>query len=215
MYKSVTRTILNDALGSWAGTIFFAFWIGQRFYFSQGRSFLWWLITFQFLLFVLAYLTRQKAQEHARGFREMVFPFICAAMPFALENYPFKPIGRPLADAELLYSGLMISGTILIIWGVLYLRRSFSIMAEVRSLTTSGIYRITRHPMYLGSLLSSAGILLALFNILNLFIFIVFCACQIYRAFLEEEKIRAILPEYRTYAARVGWFWILGRRRLG
>lgn len=215
IYRFVTRTILSDAVGSWAGTIFFTLWIGQRFYFSRSRPFLWWLITFQFCLFVMAYLTRQKAKEHAHGFKEVVFPFICAAIPFALENYSFKPIGRPLGNYEPLYSGLMIIGTILIIWGVLYLRRSFSIMAEVRSLTTTGIYRVSRHPMYLGSILSSFGILLARFHVINVFIFLIFCSFQVYRALLEEKKIIAAFPDYRRYAAQVGWFWKLGRRRTG
>ena len=215
IYRFVSRTVLSDAVGSWAGTIFFTLWIGQRFYFSRGRPFLWWLITFQFCLFVMAYLSRGKAKEHARGLKETVFPFICAATPFALENYSFKPVGRPIVNYEPIYSGLMILGTILIIWGVLYLRRSFSIMAEVRSLTTTGIYRISRHPMYLGSILSSLGILLARFHVINVFIFLIFCSFQVYRAFLEEKKIMSAFPDYRRYAARVGWFWKLGRRRTG
>ncbi|MBW2061518.1 MAG: hypothetical protein JRI95_08155 [Deltaproteobacteria bacterium] len=207
------KIIINDRLASWTGGVFFTLWIGQRYYFHYRPTFLWWLITFQFVLFVVAYLSRHKALQHARGFREIVFPFICAAMPFALENYPIKPKGVALTQLEPFSIGLMTLGTLFIITGIFYLRRSFSIMAEVREPVFSGIYRWSRHPMYLGSIFSSLGILLNYYHILNVCIFGVFCIFQIYRASLEEKKIMAVFPEYGRYASRVGWLWRLGTRR--
>jgi len=212
--SGLPRIIMNERLASWTGAVFFTLWIGQRFYFQYHASFLWWLITFQFILFVAAYLVRRQALEHAKGFMEIIFPFICAAMPFALENYPFKPRSTPLAGFEPWYVGLMIAGTVVIILGVFSLRRSFSIMAEVREPVYNGIYRLTRHPMYLGSMISSAGLFLYYFSFLNIFIFIIFAACQFIRAGLEEKKIAAVFPEYARYAGRVGWVWKIGRRSL-
>ena len=211
--NTIKNVILSDRLGSWFGVAFFSFWIGQRFYFNYYPSLLWWLITFQFTLFVLAYLTRRPAEIHARGFMEIVFPFICAGLPFALDNYPFKPPGVNLYKLAPLYMTLMFAGVIFIIGGVIFLRRSFSIMAEVRQPVFSGLYRITRHPMYLGSILSALGLLLFYYSLINVAIFLIFCACQLYRAGLEEKKIMAAFPEYRAYAAKVGWFWKLGRRK--
>ena len=212
MIKPLTELVLSDRLGSWAGTAFFTFWIAQRFYFSYSQTFLWWLITFQFTLFVLAYLTRGDARIHARGSKEIIFPFICAAMPFALDDYPFKPAGRTLAGLEPLSGGLMIAGTLLIVFGVFYLRRSFSIMVEVREPVLNGIYRWCRHPMYLGSMLASLGMVLYRFSILNVIIFCAFCGLQVHRAGLEERKIREAFPQYGEYASRVGWLGRVGRR---
>lgn len=212
MFKTITKIISNDRIGSWTGVVFFTFWIGQRFYFSHTRPFVWWLITIQFSVFVIAYLTRAPAKDHARGFKEIVFPFICAGLPFALEGLPFKPSGSPVANIAPVYIGLMITGTLIIILSLLTLRSSFSIMAEVREMKTGGLYRWSRHPMYLGSIVATLGTMLARFSILNLFIFLVFCGLQVYRSILEERKIIAVFPNYLDYARKVGWVWKLGRR---
>ena len=202
----IKKIITSDRFGTFLGAGFFTFWIGQRFYFNYYHTVLWWLVTFQFSLFVIAYLTRRPAQEHARGFWEVVYPFICAALPFALDNYPFKPVGHSVTPASV-YLGLMLAGTILIIAGVGWLRRSFSIMTEVRQPVIKGVYRFFRHPMYLGSMVASLGLLLYNYHFLNLIILIVFCSAQIYRARREEQKIAAVHPEYRDYLSRTRWLW--------
>jgi len=216
MDQIVTRLLSNDRFGSGVGAVFFIFWIGQRFYFGYRSTFLWWLITAQFSLFVVAYLIRGRASLHARGFREVIYPFICAAMPFALVDYPFKPpslhpvLLRPYA------AGLMIAGSACISTGVFFLRRSFSIMTEVRSPVQAGIYRYCRHPMYLGSMISALGVTLYHVSYLNALIFLVFAGMQVYRSLLEERKIMTVHPEYADYAVRVGWIGKIGaRRRLG
>ncbi|MBU2549999.1 MAG: isoprenylcysteine carboxylmethyltransferase family protein [Proteobacteria bacterium] len=214
MTGRIAGLVFNHRFGSAVGASFFSFWIVQRFYFTCQRTFLWWLVTFQFVIFVLSYLSREPPRDRATGFRETVFPFICAALPFALADYPFKPPGRALGGFEHLAGFLMIVGTGLIVAGVSWLRRSFSIMAEVRSPVTRGVYRCCRHPMYLGSLVAYLGMLLYRFSLLNLMIYAVFLGLQLYRASVEERKIAARYPEYRAYAARVGWLWRLGRLKV-
>jgi protein-S-isoprenylcysteine O-methyltransferase Ste14 len=211
MHPSLTRIFYHHRLGQAAGALFFLFWIGQRAAFNPQRTWLWWLITIQYCFFVLAYLVRRPAREHARGWAEVVFPFVCAALPFALDAWPFKPPGR-LAVHPGIALGLMALGTLLITAGVVSLKHSFSIMAEVREVRMEGIYRWTRHPMYLGSLVSTLGVLLAGYNRLNLSIYLVFIVLQVVRAGIEERKIAAVFPEYGPYAAQVGWAWGWGRR---
>lgn len=218
--KRFLNFIRNNRLGSWVGVLFFTFWIGQRVYFDYSRLFSfslytvnWWLITFQFFLFVISYLTRIEAKEHASGFVEIVFPFICAAMPFALiVQYPFRPPAYSIAFLTPLSAVLVIGGTLVVIGGVFFLRKSFSIMTEVRKPVFNGIYRFSRHPMYLGSMLTALGTLFQNFGGWNCFIFIVFCSCQIYRATREEAKIARMFSEYREYASQVGWLLKIGRR---
>ncbi len=213
--------IFNDQIGSWAGTLFFTFWIGQRIFFHYDKLFqfnlyalAWWLITLQFFLFIVSFLTRTEAQAHASGFIESVFPFFCAAMPFSLlVKHPYLPTTDSIVYLKPLSIFLIIGGTLLIIAGVIYLRKSFSIMTEVRQPVLGGIYRITRHPMYVGSIMTTFGTLFQNFGWLNIIFFIVFCSCQAYRATREENKIMDIYPEYRDYAIEVGWFLKIGRRK--
>ena len=200
---------MTDAVGRYGGAAFFSLWILMRIY-RYHDTFLQWLVTFQFLLFVAAYLSRHRATVQARGFREVVFPFICAAVPFLIDSYSFMPC-RDLSALHPLSITLMFTGTSFIIAGIVFLRRSFSIMTEVREPVFHGIYRVTRHPMYLGSILSSLGIMLCCFSPLTLSVFTAFVIMQVLRARFEEVKITAAVPGYRDYALKVGWFWKLGR----
>ena len=215
--------VLGDRFSSRIGALFFAAWILQRVVFRPGELFAptaaaltWWLITFQFALFVAAFLTRRPTRAAARGVMETLFPLACAAMPFALVvPYPFRPPVRALAGVGPLSSGLAIAGTLVIIAGVVQLRKSFAIMTEVRAPVFDGIYRWTRHPMYVGSMLTAAGALLQNFSAWNGLVGLAFCACQVYRARLEERKLCGLSPEYDRYAAAVGWVGRLGRLRPG
>lgn len=215
--------VLADRFSSRAGALFFTAWIAQRVALHPDEllaptaaALTWWLITFQFVLFVVAFLTRHPTRLPARGIMETLFPLACAAMPFALVvPYPFRPPVRALAGLNPLASGLAIAGTLVIIAGVARLRKSFAIMTEVREPVFGGIYRWTRHPMYVGSMLTAMGALLQNFSAWNALVCLAFCACQVVRARLEERKLGGLIPEYGRYAATVGWLGPFGRRRSG
>jgi hypothetical protein len=215
--------VLADDFSSRVGAIFFTAWIAQRVVFHPGEllafttaALTWWLITFQFALFVAAFLTRGPARAAPRGFMETLFPLACAAMPFALVvPYPLRPPVRAIDPLAPLASALAIAGTLVIIAGVVRLRTSFAIMTEAREPVFGGVYRWTRHPMYVGSMITAAGALLQNFSAWNAFVFMAFCVCQVIRARLEERKLGALGPEYDRYAATVGWIGPFGRRRAG
>jgi protein-S-isoprenylcysteine O-methyltransferase Ste14 len=216
------KVIFNARFGSWCGALFFTAWIGQRIYFNLEQHFAftlyaltWWLITFQYCIFVTSYLTRYEARQNAQGFVETVFPFICAALPFVLiADYPFRPSTYNIPCLRFVSTSLVIGGTLVVIAGIISLRKSFSIMTEVRKPVMNGIYRITRHPMYAGSMITAFGTLFQNWGLWNSFVFVVFCIFQIYRATREETKIMRVFAEYGEYTSRVGWLWKIGRRRL-
>jgi len=220
-WQQVKVLAFNHRFGSYAGAFFFTFWIGQRIYSYHEHllrfsvyALIWWLITLQFILFITAYLTRTAAHDHAKGFFETTFPFLCAAMPFALiVKHPLLPATYRIAVLDPLSIVLVIGGTLIIIAGIIFLRKSFSIMTEARQPVYRGIYRITRHPMYVGSMLTTLGMLFQNFNGLNILLFLFFCGCQVYRAHREENKIMQSYLTYQTYAASVGWLWKFGRRK--
>ena len=101
------------------------------------------------------------------------------------------------------YIGLFILllGQFLSIWGILTLRKSFSLLPEARELVTTGPYKLFHHPIYVGySMVMFAQVLLYQ----NLYIFIGFIIAVllfILRAKFENTKL-SILPEYDAYVKK-------------
>lgn len=86
----------------------------------------------------------------------------------------------------------------------LCLGRSFAIVAAVRVVKTYGPYRIIRHPMYAGYMLTSLGFLLYNFSLWNI--------CAIFSTWLlqilrirTEEKMLSTDPQWRLWSKRVPW----------
>ncbi len=197
-----------DLIGRIIGGLFFTYWIYYRFGYlhSYSMPLLWYLENTQFLLFIIAYITRLKAVDRAVGFWQTIYPLGTAMLPFALSPYSFKPAPVTQPQLQSLCVLLLIIGLSIQIVGVFYLRRSFSIMTEARELVTKGIYRFMRHPMYIGSFFGALGIGLYRFSFFNMFIFLTFVLCQSYRASREELKLIKNFPAYNQYRKRVWWF---------
>ena len=83
-----------------------------------------------------------------------------------------------------------------------FLGRSFGIVAANRGVKASGTYRIVRHPMYLGYMLSHLGFLAMYCSMPNFAIYAVVWSCFWLRA-VEEEKILLRDPAYQSYASKV------------
>jgi protein-S-isoprenylcysteine O-methyltransferase Ste14 len=78
---------------------------------------------------------------------------------------------------------------------------SFGIMPQVRTLIQSGPYKVIRHPLYVGEIMTLGGAILTGFSCQKLGIFLLVVAIQSYRAVQEEKLLEAILPEYSAYKA--------------
>src|SRR5713226_4390720 len=90
------------------------------------------------------------------------------------------------------------------VWGLAYLRRSFSIIPEARRLVTGGPYRLSRHPVYLGEILTAIGINLATTGWLGAIAVLYFIACELLRMGWEEDVLsRAFPADYPDYAREV------------
>ena len=77
-------------------------------------------------------------------------------------------------------------------------------LAKNQQLATGGPYAYTRNPLYLGTLLVAAGLTLASRSApLGLLFAIVFLLVYLPVIQLEEQHLRKLFPEYRTYAANV------------
>jgi len=85
---------------------------------------------------------------------------------------------------------------------ILTLGRCFGILPEARGLVTHGLYRLIRHPVYLGELTAAAGLLVAAPSLWNVCAGAAFASAQVVRIRLEERELGATFPEYADYAAR-------------
>ena len=230
------REDLVELISRILGSNFFGFYLLYRiqmkfqggFFFASRNYFEWiqWLlIVFPFFIFFGSYLFRLPAKAVANRFREIVFPFWVALIPFGVYesnrlayvvwirkteflNMLFTPF-YPLS-----YQGFYSAGSVFIFLGdllafcaLLYLYRSFSIMVEVRNLQIQGPYRWIRHPMYSGEILATIGFCLFKFSYFNIFLTLLFTICIVLRAKFEENKIIQIYPEYEKYQSETGFLF--------
>jgi protein-S-isoprenylcysteine O-methyltransferase Ste14 len=106
---------------------------------------------------------------------------------------------------------LVVPGVIIFFFGSLtqisaklFLNRSFGIAPANRGIKVSGVYRLVRHPMYLGYITAQIGLLLLFPSIFNAAIYGVAFVIQVIRV-LAEERILSQDPEYRSYMEKVRW----------
>ncbi len=92
-------------------------------------------------------------------------------------------------------------------WSILSLRTNFSVLPEARALAKTGPYRIVRHPMYFGysslwitwAAVARVGIAPWLWATMGILLFM-------YRALVEEKKMREFVPGYVEYCRQTPGF---------
>lgn len=99
-------------------------------------------------------------------------------------------------------SVLMTVGFLVNLSAKLFLRRSFGLVAANRGVKTEGPYRLVRHPMYAGYLMTHVGFLVAAFTAWNLAIYLICWLAMVVRIRAEEEVLMRD-PAYAAYARKV------------
>src|SRR3712207_5654835 len=97
---------------------------------------------------------------------------------------------------------LMLAGFMLQIAAKMTLRRSFGVVAANRGVKVGGPYRVIRHPMYAGYLLTQIGFLLTNPSVWNASIYAIALGFQISRI-LAEERVLSRDASYRAFTAAV------------
>lgn len=168
---------------------------------------LWAMETAVYTIVIVAYVLRTDPKDRSIGVPEIVIPVIATLLPFTLLLSPVhgKVWQQPLLLDSIFW--FMTAGTGLAVLGLWYLRRSFSITVEARNLVSDGPYRFIRHPVYLGEIVATLAVAALRFSWVNLLLVLTFITLQLWRTWMEEQKLSASFPQYGTYAQSAYWLW--------
>ena len=150
-------------------------------------------------LVVVLTVIRREALSVDRSLRARVLTAIALMGP---------PLVRPAHVTPLASEALTVIvsavGLLVVIGGKASLGRSFGLMPANRGIVSTGFYRLVRHPIYLGYLVTHVAYLAANPTAWNLAVLLAADLGLMARAVCEEATL-ARDPEYRAYQTRVRW----------
>jgi protein-S-isoprenylcysteine O-methyltransferase Ste14 len=125
-----------------------------------------------------------------------------AAIGASFGPFLLQPGGGQISISPAIGFTLQVTGVILSLVALLWLGKSFGIVAADRGLVTSGPYGVVRHPAYASYLVSELGFLLLNFSVFNMALLAVVWTLQISRIVVEENVLSGD-SSYAEYEARV------------
>lgn len=177
-------------LGDGIGAILFGLLLGVRLAQVTAGSWMALPLAVQAGLAAFLFLTRRSETAVAPPARKLT-AWLAGVLPFALQ-----PVAGENGWLVLAFAGVVFS-----LWGLASLGRSFGIAPADRGLVNKGAYRLVRHPMYAGELLSYLAVVLSNPTLWNGLLLIVIVLVFILRIGWEEQ----ILGGYADYCQRVRW----------
>lgn len=115
---------------------------------------------------------------------------------------PSTLLYRPPLWSSGLSAGISIVAFTVIIYALMHLRSSLSIIPEVRRLVIGGPYRLVRHPLYAAEILAAFAFVLVNPTVSTVLVLAAFVAVQLLRARYEERLLTVAYPVYIEYARR-------------
>jgi protein-S-isoprenylcysteine O-methyltransferase Ste14 len=147
------------------------------------------LLTIQAGLIATFLLTRKQSIRNVNVAKQ-IFSWASVIAPLAIQTNSNHNIQSEI---------LAIFGTLLSIWALKNLKGAFGISPADRGLVTKGPYKIIRHPMYTGELITLLGITFTNLSIWNLMISALTVG-SIYQRIIWEEKI---IKNYDQYSKKI------------
>jgi protein-S-isoprenylcysteine O-methyltransferase Ste14 len=154
-------------------------------------------------LVVALTLLRRSTMTVDRSLRARVLTIMATFGP------PLVHPAHGALSAESLTIAISALGLIIVLLGKLSLGRSFGLAPANRGVVSTGVYRLVRHPIYLGYLITHVGFLVANPAGWNLIVLASSDTALLLRALCEERTL-ALDEAYRRYSARVRWRIIPG-----
>jgi protein-S-isoprenylcysteine O-methyltransferase Ste14 len=150
-------------------------------------------------LVVILTVLRRSSSTVDRSPRARVLTAISMMGPFLVR--PAAATALAPEAATVLLSGLGLS---VVIGGKLSLGRSFGLMPANRGIVSTGLYRVVRHPIYLGYLITHVGFVAANPTPWNAVTLIAADLALMWRAVCEEQTLGQD-PSYQMYLQSVRW----------
>jgi protein-S-isoprenylcysteine O-methyltransferase Ste14 len=167
-------------------------------FFATGRVTGLLLLVSEMLVVVLTVLRRSAAAVD-RSIRARLLTTVSMLGP---------PLLQPAQVAALLPQSATVAASIvglgIVIAGKVTLGRSFGLMPANRGIVSSGVYRVVRHPIYLGYLITHTAFLLATPSAWNIAALVAADAALLLRAVCEEQTLSRD-SQYREYQQIVRW----------
>jgi protein-S-isoprenylcysteine O-methyltransferase Ste14 len=151
------------------------------------------------LLVVVMTFVRRHAAAVDRGIRARVLTTLSMMGPPLV-----RPVSVALVAPQVLTVGLSVVGLLVVIAGKLSLGRSFGLIPANRGIVSTGVYRLVRHPIYMGYLVTHVAFLAANPSLWNIALLVTTDLALLARAVCEERTL-AMDPAYREYQAQVRW----------
>lgn len=156
------------------------------------------LLASETLVVVLTVL-RRSTRIVDRSYRARLVTGFSLLGPFLVR----PAVVAPLVSGALTV-GLSALGLLVVIAGKLSLGRSFGLMPANRGVVSSGLYRLVRHPIYMGYLITHVGFFAANPTAWNLVMLVTADLVLMWRAVCEEQTLEKD-PAYRAYQQAVRW----------
>ena len=119
------------------------------------------------------------------------------------------PLAAGGLASELVTIAISGTGLVVVVFGKLSIGRSFGLVPANRGVVSTGLYRLVRHPIYFGYLVTHTGFVIAHPSGWNLFVLAATDIALMFRAVREERTLMKD-EAYRSYAGRVRWRIIPG-----
>jgi len=149
------------------------------------------------LMALALFLVRKRAVDFSSKIRDYVWTLLALGLPMLLR--PVLGFGPAIVGVS-----LELIGIVLVLGAFVSLNRSFGIAPENREIKTKGVYRIVRHPMYSGYLLTETGFVLSNISLYNVLILAAAALFLVLRLMAEERFLKGD-PTYLTYAHKTPW----------
>ena len=125
-----------------------------------------------------------------------------AAIGASFGPFLLQPGGGQIPISPAIGFTLQVGGVLLSLVALLWLGKSFGIVAADRGLVTTGPYGVVRHPAYAAYLVSELGFLVLNFSTFNLALLTIVWILQFSRIVAEEKVLSGDLA-YAEYKAQV------------